>query len=149
MKTSKDFLKRANIVPKLRLAFKSNKRVVGTGPHRVKILEDKLGKDVDRNTGQERIIVIYYFEKNGEKKKYKVLVKGKDGDPHYLVQRLAEIPEGQEIILEYKRSGMKGYIEVMPVNDISTIEMDEEDEDTPAISLDEDEQSDSEEEGSV
>jgi hypothetical protein len=149
MKTSKDILKRANIVPKLRLAFKSNKGVVGTGPHRVKILEDKLGKDVDRNTGQERIIVIYYFEENGEKKKYKVPVKGKDGDPHYLVRRLAEIPEGQEIILEYKRSGMKGYIEVMPVNDISTIEMDEEDEDTPAISLDEDEKSDSEEEGSV
>jgi hypothetical protein len=92
--------------------------------------------------------VIYYVEENGERKKYKVPVKGKDGEPHYLVQRLAEIPEGQEIVLEYKRAGMKGYIEVMPVNDISTIEMDEEDEDAPIINADEDEQSDSESEES-
>jgi hypothetical protein len=145
MKTSKDILKQAHIVPKLKLAIRKTNDagkevVVGTGPHRVKILSDKVGMDKDRNTGKPRHVVIYYFKWNGEDRMYKVPVKNEEGDIHYLVQRFAECNEGDELILEYKRKGVKGYIEVLPVNGVSSIEVgdEEENDSVPDIDLDDD-----------
>jgi hypothetical protein len=67
---------------------------------------------------------------------------------HYLVKRLAECREGQELILEYKRRGLKGYIEVIPMGPSEEIEVGEdEDKELPVITADEDEQKDSESEG--
>jgi hypothetical protein len=58
-----------------------------------------------------------------------------------LVQHLAECNEGDELILEYKRKGIKGYIEVLPVNGVSSIEVGDEEENdgVPDIDLDDDE----------
>jgi hypothetical protein len=58
--------------------------------------------------------------------------------------RLAEYREGHELILEYKRRGLKGDIEVIPMGPPEEIEVgDDEDKDLSVISADEDEQKDS------
>lgn len=123
MKFSKQLLVQANIIPKLRLAVKEEgKAPTLTGPHRVKIISDKtqMGKD---NEGKLIPIVRYIFEENGEQKRYDVPVKNKEGELHYLVQRLAEVEEGQEIVLEMKKRGMKNYVSVTVVGHTSDVEV--------------------------
>src|SRR5438045_1096763 len=66
--------------------------------------------------GQEEFFVRYILEENGEKKQYDAHMKAKGGtDPHYLVQALADVHEGEELILEMKKAGVKSYIEVTRV----------------------------------
>ena len=133
MKNSQDILKKANITPKLKLAVKTDKGVQGTGPHKVKFLKDKEAKGTDIN-GKERDEVAYLVEENGIPKSYRVPKFGKDGEIHYLVQRLADVEEGEEVMLEYKRKGIKGYIEVGKLN---THSREISDEDIPVINEDE------------
>jgi hypothetical protein len=64
----------------------------------------------------EEYFVRYIFEEAGEKKQYDAHMKAKGGsDPHYLVQALANITDGEELILEMKKAGVKSYIEVTRV----------------------------------
>lgn len=140
MKNSKELLVRAGILPKLRLGLKQTKGgVKSTGAHRVKIIEDKILKKPDPITGKEIEIVRYVVEENGEKKFYDTKLRDKNNGLSYLVQRFAEIKEGEEVILEMKKQGMKNYIEVIPVSSASNVEVDEEDEDeeTPKVKYDE------------
>lgn len=116
MKNSRALLIQAGITPKLRLAVKkTGGGVVPTGPHRVKLLEDKIVKGMDRETGHEIDYVRYFLEENGEKKFYETKLKDKKGDLSYFVQRMADVNEGDEVILECKRAGIKNFIEVLPV----------------------------------
>jgi hypothetical protein len=124
MNTSKELLKEANITPKLRLGEKTDKGVKSTGPHRVKIMKDKLDKGTDHE-GKEIDVVKYLVEENGQHKFYEVEKLGKNGELHYLVQRLAEVPEGSEVILEMKKRGVKNYIEVTTLNTPAEVEMDD------------------------
>lgn len=112
MKTSKELLVQAKIIPRLRLGEKTDHGVKGTGPHTVKIVEDKLQQGKDPQTGEIRPIVRYTFEENGELKRYDVPVKDKAGELHYLIQRLSDVEEGQEIVLEMKKRGVKNYVDV-------------------------------------
>lgn len=137
MNTSKDITKKANIIPKLRLGIKTERGPVSTGPHRVKFIADKEVKGADIN-GKEIDMVAYLVEENGEKKSYRVPKFNKQGEIHYLVIRLAEINEGEEVILEMKKKGIKNYVEVSPVNTTSRVEI--EDDDIPIINEDENEQ---------
>lgn len=117
MKNSTEIIKKAGIIPDLQLAVKRDTGGVdSTGPHTVKMLEDKVIKDNDYETGMEIFVVRYIVEENGAKKKYEVPMKDKNGEIHYLVQRLAEVEEGEEITLECKRRGIKNYIEVKRFN---------------------------------
>ena len=139
MKNSKALLKKAGILPKLRLGKKTDKGVESTGPHRVKMLEDKIKKGVNHE-GKEIDVVEYIVEENGEKKRYQTDLKNKSGELHYLVQRLAEIPEGNEVILEMKKRGVKNYVDVIPVGDVYSHEIDEDtkdDEEYPEELVDE------------
>ena len=112
MKISQQLLKDANITPKLRLGQKSAKGVVSTGPHRVRIVKDKLDTGIDHK-GSE-IEVVKYLVLEGDTHKYYTVPKlGKDGELHYLVQRLAEVPEEAEVILEMKKIGAKNYVSVI------------------------------------
>ena len=114
----------AKIIPKLRLAIKEDgKAPKPTGPHRVKILEDKVqnGKD---HEGKVVPVVRYIFEENGEKYRYDVPVKNKEGELHYLIQKLSEFPEGQELIIEMKKKGIKNYVSVTSTDD-TDVEVDE------------------------
>lgn len=137
MKVSRELLTVAKIVPKLRLGLKkAGGGVNPTGPHKVKMLEDKIIRGIDPTTNKEIEYVEYILEENGSKKVYKTKLKDKDGKLSYLVQRLAEVNEGEEVILEMKKQGIKNYIEVLPVGNASSVEVedehDEEDE-LPAI----------------
>jgi hypothetical protein len=112
MKISREILTKAGLLPKLRLGIKGARGVTPTGPHRVKIVEDKLIKKLNTE-GVEEHFVRYIFEEDGEKKQYDAHMRGKgSSDPHYLVQALAEIEPGEELVLEMKKAGVKNYIEV-------------------------------------
>jgi hypothetical protein len=118
---------------------KTEKGVQGTGPHRVKLLADKETTGTDPITGKEIPVIAYLVEENGQKKSYRVPKIDKKGEIHYLVQRFAEINEGEEVILEMKRRGIKNYVEVIRVKDIATGEVDEEQDDEtdiPIINID-------------
>lgn len=126
MKFSQELLVKANILPRLRLAIKEEgKAPKPTGPHRVTILEDKI-QNAKNHKGEVVPVVRYTFEENGEKKRYDVPVKNEAGELHYLVQRLAEFKEGDEIILEMKKKGPKNYVNVTPVDAGTDIEVGEE-----------------------
>jgi hypothetical protein len=80
MLNSKEVLKEANIMPKLKLAIQTQGGgVKGTGPHRVKILSDEKRKDIDRDTGKEIDVIRFIFEEDHEKKYYDVDVLEKKG----------------------------------------------------------------------
>lgn len=119
MENSKALMKAAGVYPKLRLGVRkegANKKISvhPTGPHRVKMVSDKVMRGKDKETGEAIEIVKYVVEEDGVLKQYVVPVKSREtGDLHYLVQRLSEVQEGQEIILEMKKRGPKNYVEVL------------------------------------
>lgn len=136
---SKELMAKAGILPKLRLGLKLSKGgVKPTGPHKVRVLEDKILKKPDQ-TGKEIEYVRYIVEEDGEKKVYDTKLRDKNNSLSYLVQRFAEIPEGEEVILEMKKQGVKNYIEVTPAGHSASVEVDDEDseEDEPIINIDE------------
>lgn len=124
MKVSKELMTVAKIIPKLRLGNKTEKGVVSTGPHIVKVLEDKIIKGKDMK-GREIEYVRYTLEEKGEKKIYDTKLKNEQGELSYLVQRFAEIEEGQEARLEMKKRGMKNYISVDPIHNGNEVEIGE------------------------
>lgn len=138
MKVSREILLKAGLFPKLRLGVKQGGRVVSTGPHKVKILDDKIIKKLNAE-GVEEHYVRYTFEEDGEKKQYDAHMKAKGGsDPHYLVQALAEVEPGEELILEMKKAGVKSYIEVTRValNETERVEAEEDDEERGGAAVD-------------
>lgn len=115
MRISKDILLKSGLYPKLQLGVKKGSAVVSTGPHKVTMLEDKIIRKMNTD-GKEEYFVRYILTEGGEKKQYDVHMKSKVGDdPHYLVQALSSVHEGEELILEMKKAGVKSYIEVTRV----------------------------------
>lgn len=115
MKTSREILLKSGLYPKLQLGVKKGSAVVSTGPHKVTILEDKIIRKMNTD-GKEEYFVRYILSENNEKKQYDVHMKAKIGDdPHYLVQALSNVHEGEELVLEMKKAGVKSYIEVTRV----------------------------------
>ena len=98
----------------LKLAVKEGDAVRGTGPHNVKLVGCENATNKDYRTQQEVRGVNLLFEEKGEKKKYFVPILGSDQRFHYLVERFADIEEGTELILEYKRKegSVRGFIDV-------------------------------------
>lgn len=126
MNTSKEITKAANIIPRLRLGDKTDHGVVSNGPHRVKFIKDKETKGKDFQ-GKEIDMVAYLVEENGESKSYRIPKFNKQGEVNYLVIRLAEVNEGDEVILEMKKKGIKNYVEVSPVSQASKVEIEDND----------------------
>lgn len=80
-------------------------------------------------------MVKYILEEDGEQKFYRVPLKNKNDEVHYLVQRMAEIKEGQEIIMECVKKGPKNFIRVTEVSNSTEGEI--EYDDIPVINEDE------------
>ena len=130
MITSKKLLSNAGILPKLRLGTKlAGGGVKSNGAKRVKLIDDKIIKKPDQ-TGKDIEWVRYTVEENGEKKIYDTKLKDKNGGLSYLVQRFAEINEGEEVILEMKKQGMKNYVEVTPTGHSASVEVEEDEDET-------------------
>ena len=120
MEKSKELVKKAGIIPRLELARQlEGGGTRSTGPHIVRVLDEKLVIGKDYQTGAEREEMRYLLEEAGEKKSYSVPVKDKNGELHYLIQRFAEIEPGEEIILEAKKKGIRTYIDLQRVNNIT------------------------------
>jgi hypothetical protein len=129
MKTSKELMKQANIQPKLRLGTKKEKGgVLPNGSHRVKMIADKVITGTDPKTGKPVEYVRYLLEEGGETKTYQTKKLNEKGELSYLVQRLSEINEGQEVILEMKKQGVKNYIEVTPITGGESVEVEDDEE---------------------
>ena len=138
MKTSQEILKAAGIVPKLRLGSKSGKGVKPTGAWRVKMIKDKEVVGRDSQTGKEVPMVRYLMDvlmkdgKTWEKRIYETKKFNKDtGDVSYLVIRLAEVPEGGEVILEMNKMGIKNFIDVKDIGEGQSVEAEEHEIETP------------------
>ncbi len=126
MDLSRELMAKANILPKLQLMKKDERDVPRpTGPHRVKILEERLLQGIDPETNQPRHLVRYVFEEEGVKRQYDVPCKDKKGDLHYLIQRFAEFQPGEEMILEALKRGPKTYISVTRVSEATEVDEDD------------------------
>lgn len=134
MEIFNEVLKKSGFVPNLKIFVqKEGGGVTSTGPHKVKITKAGNGavKIKDPTTGKEELHIWIYLEENGQQFKYPVPLMNKEGGLHYLVERFAEIKEGETIIMEGKRSqsGMTNYIEIRKVEERTTQE--------PIIQIDE------------
>lgn len=117
MKISKQLMTQAGIKPKLKLGVKTDRGVVSTGPHKVKMISDKIVNGLDRETGKLIDYVKYIVEEDGVEKEYRTRLKHKEtGELQYLVQNLSQIEEGQEVIMEMKKAGLKNYVEVRHID---------------------------------
>jgi hypothetical protein len=129
---AKQVLDKMGVTPRLRLAEQitdengKRKGVKSTGPHRVILGPSSLAKDLDPETGHERQIIQYEVREAGLKKIWNVPIRNKKGEPNYLVERMADIQEGEEIILESKRAGARNYTSITRVNGSTDIEDDDE-----------------------
>ena len=125
MQQSKELVKEAGIIPALQLVTKlDGGGTRSTGPHTVKVISEERTRGTDFMSGKERDEMKYILEENGEKKYYRVPIENKDGELHYLIQRFAEVEEGEEIILEAKSQGGRTFISlerITPIIDDSGI----------------------------
>jgi hypothetical protein len=103
----------------LKLAIKEGDAVRSTGKHYVKLIGCENAINKDYRTQKEKKGINLLFEENGQPKKYFVPTLGDDGKFHYLIERFAEIEEGTELILEYKRKegSVRGFIDVQVVGE--------------------------------
>lgn len=92
-------------------------KIKGAGrPIRVKLVGCENATNKDYQTQKEIKGVNLLFEESGVPKKYFVPTLGGDGKFHYLIERFADIKEGTELILEFKRKkgSVQGFIDVQP-----------------------------------
>lgn len=135
MKVSKELMKAANIKPKLKLGVKTDRGVQSTGPHKVKMVSDKIVSGLDRESGKVIEYVKYIVEEDGTEKEYRTRLKHKEtGELQYLVQNLSQIEEGQEVIMEMKKAGLKNYVEVRHID--GSVITDEDQDDVAPVSED-------------
>jgi len=124
MEKSKELVTQAGIVPTLKLATqRPGGGVSATGPHTVTVISESLINTTQYETGEKVATMRYFFEEAGEKKQYDVEVKDKNGNLHYLIQRMAEFKPGDVLTMECIRKGARNYISVQKVDeDIPVIE---------------------------
>lgn len=126
MENSKKLMEQAGIIPKLQLGVQRPKGgVLSTGPHRVKIISDRIINETNFETGKEEPTIVYTVEENGVTKEYHRKVKNKKGELDYLVQRLADLQPGSEVMLEMARRGARNHIVVIPLDNADEAEEDD------------------------
>ena len=67
-------------------------------------------------TKKPRQEIQYIVEEQGVKYTWNVPLHNKKGEPNYLLERLMGIKEGEEVVLEMKRSGMNNYVDVRRIS---------------------------------
>ncbi len=117
MKNSEEFLK--ELPPQeefLQLAKKVGNKNVSTGPHILQLLRDEKGVKKNFRTNVKEEVMWYYFRDVGTGKlyKYAVPIKNRDGDIHYLIQKLGPLPENSIVELTYvnKPNDVGGFVQV-------------------------------------
>lgn len=137
MENVKKLADKLGVVPRLKLGNKTDHGVVGNGPHRIKFLTDATfikGKDFKGNEQEQMKFIV---EENGMKYAWIVPIKGKNGQPSYLIPHIMDIEIGDERVLEMKKHGAQNHIEVRMTdeevgdNDDDQAELDQIAEDIP------------------
>lgn len=119
METLKGILKKANVIPDLKLFVKRDGGgTQTTGPHTVKLIDSKIIKGTDFDTKKDIYLIRLFLEEDSEKKKYDFPMKDKKGDIHYLVERLAGFGEGSTIVLEGKNQGGRSFTDVQSISTV-------------------------------
>lgn len=103
-------------------------------------------KGRDYKTKEERDDFRILVEEGGVHKTYQFPMRMENGEPHYLLARLAEIPDGTEVIMEMKHEGATTFISVAPADEaeetgeeeMPTIQMEEGKEDSGTKDVDPD-----------
>ena len=123
MENVKAVAKKLGVIPKLRLGIKLAKGgAKSTGPHRVKFLEEPTLIEGMDDQGKPRQEFRFVVEENGEKYHWNVPLKGKDGNPNYLLEKLMYLDVGNIMILEMMSNRGRNYIDVRKVGETSSSE---------------------------
>jgi len=114
MENFKQAMTTLKMYPKLKLGEK----VVGggvksTGPHTIKITAEPTTTTIAKQ-GVPTKVFKCIVEERGQLYKWYVPVMNKDNtEGHYLIERLADIPVGEEFTVEMKKQGARNFIEVL------------------------------------
>lgn len=114
MEKIREIAKAIKLYPRIKLGEKSlGGATVGTGPHKVKFVEEPnviTGKDKKGNPRKE---LKFILQESGQLYRWQVPILNDEGQPHYLVERLMDIQVGEIRVLEMKKRGPRSYIDVM------------------------------------
>ena len=104
----------------------------GTGVHYVKLIKGEPSKKQNYRTKKDEQGILLYFLEDGQEKKYFVptIVESNGVKKfHYLIEKFADIPEGTDLIIEYKNKpgSPQGFLDVRvgkpkQTNDIPVID---------------------------
>ena len=118
MEVSKKLMEQAGILPKLSLFVQlEGGGTKTTGPHIVTLKGEKLRKGKDFQTNQEIDVMDYIVEEKGVEKVYSTPVKNKEGKLSYLVQTMSKYEVEDELVMEGKKKGIRGYVAVKKVGE--------------------------------
>jgi hypothetical protein len=137
METVKTVMKSLGVLPKLRLGIKlKGGGVKSTGTKHVKFLSEPEGITGKNFEGKATKFLRFEVEHNGTRYHWFAAVLNREGQPNYLLERLAEIQIGDERDLEMTKQGARNYIDIRDVNAPATApEADEgEDDDDSMVS---------------
>lgn len=113
MQKVQEIAKQLGVVPKLRLGIKKvGGGVEPTGPHLVKFVQEPtvvMGKD---ETGKPRKEMKFIVEEGGVQYRWNVPILNKEGQPHYLIERLMDVQVGDQRVLEMCKRGARNYTDV-------------------------------------
>lgn len=115
----KEVMKSLGVRPKLRLGRRLDKETDGKGgiesygPKKVKCLAEPEGITANNFEGKPTKYLRFPVEHNGEEYHWLVPVLNKEGQPNYLLERVAAMEVGKEYILEMKRTKGRNHIEVL------------------------------------
>ena len=133
------------VKPKLRLGRKLDKKRDGKGgieplgPIKVKFLAEPEGITGKNYEGKPTKFLRFLVSRDGNEYHWFVPVLNKEGQPNYLLERIADIQIGNEYILEMKAEGGRNHIEVLngdgtaitPRDSQGPAEIEEDDDETP------------------
>jgi len=104
-------------LPKLRLGEKLLKGGVKSyGPKTVKFLAEPVGV-TKKIMGKMEKMLRFEVEHEGSRFFWYVRVLNREGEPNYLLERLAEVKVGDERVLEMSKQGMINYVDVREVGE--------------------------------
>ncbi len=119
MEKVKEVMAALGVRPKLRLGRRLDKEKDGKGgiesygPKQIKCLAEPEGVTANNFEGKPTKFLRFLVEHNANEFFWFVPVLNKEGQPNYLLERVAAMEIGKEYILEMKRQGGRNHIEIL------------------------------------
>ena len=117
-------MKKANKIPKLKLAPKNDRGVATpNGKHTVIFIADQVVSLKNPKTNKVEPFVRFIFNEAGVNKTYDRPVKDDEGQLHYFIEQMSEVEEGEYLEIEMKKQGAKNYVHITRLNKKANIEV--------------------------